>query len=199
MMSNKFIQLWFVFILFLAPTLGSTSEKSSTKSDSLKTFTNKRFGWSIQYPETWIVRVPEEDSLPPADNPTVVVTGPKDEGHERRQFGIMGIDVYTTTRGALAGLDSKPYQEADARSRHAHLINGAKRTIDGNPAYEVGFVYDDDRKGVVIKQIGVKHGQKMFIIQYNELIGEPGATISRKNWKYERIFDDILKTFHFTN
>ena len=195
-MSLRQITWYAALALFLASAIGFSAEKSLAKQ-KWKTFSHHRFGWSIQFPETWIVSIPVEDDLPATENGTVCIDGPRNEKNQKRQYGIFCLDVGPITGGAYASFDSKQYLEFDAHSRKANLINGHERTIDGNSAYEAMVIYSDQKK-TTIRALTVKYNQLMFHIRYNELIGEPGTTVPKSDWKYEKMYNEILATLHFT-
>ena len=153
------------------------------------------FGWSIQYPGNWALD--EGDGLPAPASAGAVLYGTIDAEKLHQQMSWVAIHH---VRAFNQKYSLKEIVEGTHGSSPALRTKGGHETkIAGFPAYDE-IVTEQPLSGqagsFVLRKIAINKNGELFEIEYNE--GGTGTFIGREEWKYEKVFNEMLSTFRFT-
>ncbi len=143
---------------------------SSAETANWKTYTNNKFGFTIQYPENWEIE---------GDNP-------------------IKVDIVISSLDNSSNLIISPIAEArfsTDRNRDKKLANGTLRTVGGRTAKEYKENIEDEFTDVFVRDIQLEDINGLNWTKPNEI----SYWVDTSQPSLVKIFDQILSTFKFTD
>ena len=155
-----------------------------------KTYTNKKYGFEIKYPEGWIL---DKSRITDLD----LHLSKKVEKEET----IIDVEVVSQTRGiksAEKAFDSVVAKMQNVTSPKEQVVVGKDMGYEaiGTLCTAVCIGSSEDRYSL-FSIIYFSHGNEVFYVDYVEGVEGEGFKNNIKNWKNYSEFKDILATFHF--
>jgi hypothetical protein len=186
----------------------STIATSTTFDRSNWLTLNNKYGWSLQYPPSWVAN--GNDGNAPSEDAAPYLQGPTDCYSKHQECGYFSISLWlgsifpNAKTTALNAMSAKDFLLATQfpipPDPNRALLSQGESTIDGVSAYFVVFRqtnFENYPNGIIMKEIEIKSQGKFFLVAYYET-GQDKASVasiaSPNDWQLNGVFGEILST-----
>ena len=183
-----------ISILFLGPPVVVRAAAPKNNETTWKTLKNNYGNWSISYPSDW--KLDDTSGANAFKDPEGSIMGPTSAEAAQEPVGVISIGKIHDASSTTNPKDYIKYWYKIRNSKSLSFSNERKTQIAGIDAIDLLVTDGVGKDAVEIRWIIFKHANSLYKAEYSEVISE-AKNIPQKNWRYEAVFEKVLKSLHF--